>query len=196
MKRTLILILVITIFSCKNEKNQETETHIFESDNAELISIYISDQTDRNSHDINWDEVSKRDSLRRIRVNEILESNGIITARDFKNAAMVFLHGNDSSDYGKAVRFMKKAIELDSTINKWLFAAASDRYLLSIGEPQIYGTQYIKMGDEPWKIALIDTSKITDAERIEYGVETLNQQIQKVILMNSENHNYDDGHGH
>ena len=196
MKRTFILILVITIFSCKNEKKQETETQIFELDNAELISIYISDQTDRNSHDLNWHEVSKRDSLRRIRVNEILESNNIVTARDNKNAAMVFLHGKDSTDYGKAVRFMKKAIELDSTINKWLFAAATDSYLLSKGEPQIYGTQYIKMGDEPWKIALIDTSKITDAERIEYGVETLNQQIQKVIIMNSENHDHDDGHGH
>jgi hypothetical protein len=196
MKSTFILILGITIFSCSNEKQQETETQIFELDNAELISIYISDQTDRNSHDINWDEVSKRDSLRRIRVNEILESNGIITARDHKNAAMVFLHGKDSADYGKAIRFMKKAIELDSTMNKWLFAAATDSYLLSIGEPQIYGTQYIKMGDEPWKVALIDTSKITDAVRIEYGVETLNQQIQKVILMNSENHDYDDGHGH
>lgn len=196
MKRTFILMLVVSTFSCSNQKEPETETQIFELDNAELISIYISDQTDRNSHDINWDEVGKRDSLRRIRVNEILESNDIITARDHKNAAMVFLHGKDSTDYGKAVRFMKKAIELDSTMNKWLLAAATDSYLLSTGKPQIYGTQYIKMGDEPWKIALIDTSVITDTERIEYGVETLNQQIQKVILMNSENHNHDDGHGH
>lgn len=196
MKRTLILILVITIFSCKNEKKQEVEKQLFELDNAELISIYISDQSDRNSHDINWYEVRKRDSLRKIRVNEILESNNIKTARDNKNAAMVFLHGNDSTDFGKAVRLMKKAIELDSIINKWLFAAATDSYLLSKGEPQIYGTQYFKMGDEPWKIALIDTTKITDAERIEYGVETLNQQIQKVIQMNSKNHDYDDGHGH
>jgi hypothetical protein len=196
MKRTFILILVITIFSCKNENKPESEAQIFELDNAELIGIYISDQTDRNSHEIHWDEVSKRDSLRRIRVNEILESNGIITAIDHKNAAMVFLHGKDSTDFKKAIRFMKKAIELDSTMNKWLLAAATDSYLLSKGEPQIYGTQYIKMGDEPWKVALIDTSKITDAVRIEYGVETLNQQIQKVILMNSENHNHDDGHGH
>ncbi len=196
MKRTLFLILVITIFSCKNEKKQETETQIFELDNTELIGIYISDQADRNAHNINWSEVNKRDSIRRVRVNEILESNTIKTAKDYRNAAMVFLHGNDSTDYGKAVRFMKKAIELDSTINKWLFAAATDSYLLSKGEPQIYGTQYFKMGDEPWKIALIDTSKITDAERIEYGVETLHQQIQKVIKLNSENNDHDDGHGH
>jgi len=196
MKRIFIFILVITMFSCKNEKKSATEKQLFESDNTELIGIYISDQSDRNAHNIDWHEVSKRDSLRRIKVNEILESNKIITARDYRNAAMVFLHGNDSTDYGKSVKLMKKAIDLDSTINKWLFAAATDSYLLSKGEPQIYGTQYFKKGDEPWRIALIDTSKITDAQRIEYGVETLNQQIHKIIQMNSGNHDDGDGHGH
>jgi len=87
---------------------------------------------------------------------------------------------------------MKKAIDLDSTINKWLLAATTDRYLLSKGEPQIYGTQFYKEGDEPWILSEIDTTKITDAERIEYGVETLAEQRLKVIKMNSENH----GHGH
>ena len=83
---------------------------------------------------------------------------------------------------------MKKAIEKDSTINKWLFAAATDRYLLSKGEPQIYGTQYQKMGDKPWKLGKIDTTKISDDERIKYGVETLAEQREKVKQMNSENH--------
>ncbi|RXP47048.1 hypothetical protein EC396_13030 [Lutibacter sp. HS1-25] len=194
MKRIFTFILIITMFSCKNEKKSATEKQLFESDNTELIGIYISDQSDRNDHNIDWLEVGKRDSLRRIKVNEILESNKIITARDYRNAAMVFLHGNDSTHYEKSVKLMKKAIDLDSTINKWIYAAATDSYLLSKGEPQIYGTQYFKKDDEPWRIALIDTSKISDAQRIEYGVETLNQQIHKVIQMNSGNH--DDGDGH
>lgn len=101
---------------------------------------------------------------------------------------MIFQHGNDSTDYGKAVKFMKQAIKLDSTINKWLLAATIDRYLLSKQEPQIYGTQYHKMGDEPWKLAKIDTTIITDKERIEYGVETLSEQKQKVIDMNNDVH--------
>ena len=86
---------------------------------------------------------------------------------------------------------MKKAIELDSTIDKWLLAATTDRYLLSKGEPQIYGTQYLKMGDEPWKLAEIDTIKISDTERVEYGVETLAEQSEKVKQMNSENHGHE-----
>jgi tetratricopeptide (TPR) repeat protein len=97
---------------------------------------------------------------------------------------MVFQHGGDSTAYGMAVRLMKKSIELDSTANKWLLAAATDRYLLSKGEPQIYGTQYQKMRDEPWKLGKIDTTQVTDAERIEYGVETLAQQREKVKNMN------------
>lgn len=192
MKRTLLLILIITISSCKTDKKQESEKQIIEIDNAELIEIYEKDQNDRMTDNINWFEVNKRDSLRRMRVHQLLDSGKVKTGKDFKSAAMVFQHGNDSIDYGLAVNLMKKAIEKDSTINKWLFAAATDRYLLSKGEPQIYGTQYQKMGDEPWKLGEIDTTKISDAERIKYGVETLTEQREKVKQMNSENH----GHEH
>lgn len=192
MRRALLMILALTILNCKMEKKQEFEKKAIEIDNAELIEIYEKDQNDRKTDDINWQEVGKRDSLRRIRVDKILSSNKIKTAKDYKNAAMVYQHGNDSTDYGKAVRLMKKAIQLDSTIDKWLFAATTDRYLLSKGEPQIYGTQYHKMGDDPWKLAEIDTTKISDAERIKYGVETLAEQRAKVKQMNSENH----GHEH
>ena len=178
--------------SCKTEKKQEPEKQIVEIDNTELIEIYENDQNDRMTDNINWLEVNKRDSLRRVRVHQLLDSGKVKTGKDFKNAAMVFQHGKDSTDYGLAVSLMKKAIEKDSTINKWLFAAATDRYLLSKSELQIYGTQYQKMGDEPWRLGEIDTTKISDAERIKYGVETLAEQREKVKQMNSENH----GHEH
>lgn len=192
MKVTFYLILVITILSCKTEKKQNSEKQIIESDNTELIEIYENDQNDRMTDNIDWFEVNKRDSFRRVRVHQLLDSGKVKTAKDLKNAAMVFQHGKDSTDYGLAVSLMKKAIAKDSTINKWLFAAATDRYLLSKGEPQIYGTQYQKMGDEPWKLGKIDTTKISDAERIKYGVETLSEQRKKVKQMNSENN----GHEH
>jgi len=188
MKKTIIVILIASIFSCKNEEKLVTEKQVAEIDNIELIEIYKNDQNDRKSDNINWFEVNKRDSLRRVRVHQLLDSGKVITAKDLKNAAMVFQHGKDSADYGLAVRLMEKAIHKDTTLNKWLFAATTDRYLLSKGEPQIYGTQYRKMGDEPWKLAEIDTTKISDAERVIYGVETLAEQRQKVKEMNSGNH--------
>ncbi|MEW7278231.1 tetratricopeptide repeat protein [Aquimarina sp. 2201CG1-2-11] len=186
MKNALLIILIIGFTSCKsNKENSKTEIDEPIRDNAELIEIYRNDQADRQVDNIDWNVVSKRDSLRELRVYQLLDSNKVRTSKDYHNAAMIFQHGGDSIAYGMAVKLMEKSIELDSTTNKWLLAAAIDRYLLSKDEPQIYGTQYQKFGkDEPWQLGKMDTTKISDAERIEYGVETLAQQREKVKRMN------------
>ena len=157
------------------------------TDNPELMEIYEADQADRQTDNIDWSVVSKRDSLREVRIYQLLDSNKVQTSKDYHNAAMIFQHGGDSTAYGMAVKLMRKSVELDSTANKWLLAAAIDRYLLSKDEPQIYGTQYQKFGeDEPWQLGKMDTTKISDAERIEYGVETLAAQRERVKQMNSK----------
>jgi tetratricopeptide (TPR) repeat protein len=181
MKKLAFAIIVLIAFSCNQKSDKESEVIL---DNDELVEIYKADQADRQTQPIDWIVVSKRDSLREVRIYELLDSNKVRTSLDYHNAAMIFQHGGDSVAYGMAVTLMRKSIELDSTANKWLLAAAIDRYLLSKGEPQIYGTQYWKMKDQPWELREIDTTKITDAERIEYGVETLAQQREKVIRMN------------
>ncbi|WMN12055.1 hypothetical protein QYS49_32245 [Marivirga salinae] len=186
MKTNALLILLIVLVSCEGNKEHDSDASNEPiADNSELIEIYENDQGDRQTDNINWMEVNRRDSLRRERVFELLDSNKVRTSKDYQHAAMVFQHGGDSSAYAMAVKLMEKSIELDSTANKWLLAAATDRYLLSIGEPQIYGTQYQKMGDKPWKLGEIDTTQVTDAERIEFGVETLAQQREKVKRMNN-----------
>ena len=188
MKKIVLLIMILGIISCK-QKQEKPNTEVVEqaSDNQELIEIYKNDQSDRRSENIDWSAVSKRDSLREVRIYELLDSNKVNTSLDYHNAAMIFQHGGDSTAYGMAVKLMKKSIELDSTANKWLLAAAIDRYLLSKDEPQIYGTQYQRKGqNEPWELGKIDTTRITDAERIEYGVETLAQQREKVKRFNSK----------
>ncbi|MBN1967899.1 MAG: tetratricopeptide repeat protein [Candidatus Delongbacteria bacterium] len=183
MKNLAFAIIVLIAFSCNHKSDKESEVIL---DNEELVEIYKADQADRQTQPIDWNIVSKRDSLREVRIYELLDSNKVRTSLDYHNAAMIFQHGRDSVAYAMAVKLMKKSIELDSTANKWLLAAAIDRYLLSKGEPQIYGTQYWKMKDQPWELREIDTTKITDAERIEYGVETLAQQKVKVKRMNSK----------
>ena len=172
MKKIIITILVVSVLSCKSEKDKII------TDNIELSEIHEQDQLDRQTR-LDWSKVNKRDSVRRVRVHQLLDSNKVVTAKDYKHAAMVFQHGNGPEDYGLAVELMEKAIALDSTINKWLLAATTDRYLLSKGEPQIYGTQYRKMNGGPWKLADIDTTKISDEQRIKFGVETLAEQREK-----------------
>ncbi len=182
----LIIFISAFIASCITTKDN-TKTAFQEPliDNVELSEIYQNDQADRRVDKIDWNVVSRRDSLREVRVYQLLDSNKVNTSKDYHHAAMIFQHGGDSTAYGMAVKLMRKSIELDSTANKWLLAAAIDRYLLSKNEPQIYGTQYRKYQDKPWELAKIDTTKISDAERLEYGVETLAQQKIKVKRMNS-----------
>lgn len=185
--KLIVAILIFTITtSCKIKKQAYPSTETF-NNNPELIEIYKKDQSDRsgNYDDVDWDLLGKNDSLRRIRVIQLLDSNKVHTSLDYKNAAMIFQHGLDSTHYRMAVELMKKSVDLDSTANKWLLAAAIDRYLLSKNEPQIYGTQYYRKGvDKPWESAEIDTIKISDAERLKYGVPTLAQQKERVKAMN------------
>lgn len=155
------------------------------ADNAEIQRMYDEDQSARKVANINWTELNKADALRRRRVDELLDSNKVRTGQDFYRSAMIFQHGTDTLASAKAIKLMKQALDLDSTVNKWLLAAAIDRHLMRKGMPQIYGTQYIMMGQNgKWRRYQIDTTKVTDQERRDYHVETLAEQLEKERRMN------------
>ncbi|MGS2740898.1 DUF6624 domain-containing protein [Sinomicrobium sp. M5D2P17] len=187
MKNVILFTLAAFFCSCQNHKSENKVIVGKAEDNPELKKIYTADQVDQNTIDIDPLIIIKNDSLRRVRVLQLLDSNKVKTSKDYENAAMIFQHGSDSTDYGLAVKLMKKAIAQDSTTNKWLLAAATDRYLLHTGKPQIYGTQYRKDGDGSWKLLEIDTTVITDDERIKFGVGTLVQQRERAKDMNRVN---------
>ena len=92
-------------------------------DNEELKELYRTDQADRSTADIDWSIVSVNDSIRQARVYQLLDSNLVVTSNDYANAAMIFQHGRDSTDYRMVVELMTKAIELDPSRSKWLLAA-------------------------------------------------------------------------
>jgi len=154
-------------------------------DNPELITMYNEDQGARMVANINWMVLSKQDSTREVRVYELIKEGKVVTGKDHYHTAMIFQHGRDTAASGMAVRQMRKAIELDSTISRWLLAAAIDRDLMRKGKPQIYGTQYVKMGQNAkFERYTIDSTKITDAERRLYNVESLAEQKVKERNMN------------
>lgn len=153
--------------------------------NAELQKMYDEDQNSRSISNIDWSILSKQDKLREIRVFELIKEGKIITGKDYYNSAMIFQHGSDTVASGMAVKQMRMAIELDSTVNRWLLAAAIDRDLMRRGKPQIYGTQYVKMGQNAkFERYNIDTTQVTDAERKYYKVETLAEQKIKERNLN------------
>jgi tetratricopeptide (TPR) repeat protein len=186
MNKIRLILILLVIVSCKENSEKKSDIEVFTS-NEELKEIYKEDQADRQSPNIDWSVVSDRDKQRQERVYELLDSILVRTSEDYANAAMVFQHGGDTIASGMAVKLMKKAVELDSSRSKWLLAAAIDRDLMRRGKPQIYGTQYRRMGpDEPWELYELDTTKVTDKKRREYGVETLAEQREKLMMMNKK----------
>lgn len=156
------------------------------NDNTELKQMAEEDQKARMTGQINWAVLNKEDSLRRIRVFELLKENKVQTANDYLNSGIIFQHGNDTIASGMAVKTFKKAIEMNPALNRWWYAAAVDRDLMRKGKPQIYGTQYIKnkKTDGKWLRYEIDTTQITDEQRKYYSVETLKEQEEKLRQMN------------
>jgi tetratricopeptide (TPR) repeat protein len=153
--------------------------------NTELQKMYDADQFARSAGSkIDWLLLFEQDSVRKMRVYEMVREGKVITAKDHYNAAVIFQHGGDSAAFGMAVKHIRKAIELDSTVNKWLLAAAIDRHLMSRGKPQIYGTQYWKNPNGKWARYRIDTTQVTDTERKYYHVPTIAEQKIKERNMN------------
>ena len=162
-------------------------TKKFGNDNRELWTIVDADQEDREG---TIDDVKKaigRDHERLARVKEIVAAGGLKTSQDYFNAALVFQHGSTPDDYQKAHELAMKSAEIDPSNMraKWLAAAAQDRYLRSIGKPQIYGTQF-KLIDGVWKLEPIDESAVTDEDRAKWGVPPLAQQKRRAEEMNKK----------
>jgi hypothetical protein len=91
---------------------------------------------------------TSRDDQRLARTRQLLDAGHVTSPEDRLNAAMVFQHGNDSSDYRTAYELASAACStgVDSKVwpeelADWLRRAAYDRWMLSVGRPQEYGTQ-------------------------------------------------------
>ncbi|MFH0733088.1 MAG: hypothetical protein V1773_01405 [bacterium] len=156
-------------------------------DNIKLKKMYEEDQSSRKVEKIDWVKLSKEDSVRRIKVYKMIGQNMLSTANDYFYAAMIFQHGKDSTSYKLANDYSKKAAGMDTTnaLFRWLSAASYDRYVLSIGKPQIYGTQFLIIKNK-YYLSDFDTTKVTDAERIYYGTRTLKEIRDYLTTQNGE----------
>jgi tetratricopeptide (TPR) repeat protein len=165
-----IIHSILLLFICFNGLSQS-------KNNIELEKIYDEDQMLSNERGLQnyW---FLEDSIREVRVYEMLKEDKIKTGKDFYHSAMIFYHSNDTLASSLAVAHIKKALELDSTIvNKWLLPATIDKYLVLRKKPQIYGTQYKKRTNGlKYERYEIDKSQITDKERKYYGIETIAEQ--------------------
>ena len=101
------------------------------------------------------------------------EAGSLRTGKDFYRAAMVLQHASRPEDYLLAHEFCLAALAKGDQDARWLAAATEDRYLMNVGRPQRFGTQYRSDGpDRPVRLYEIGPG-VTDALRREMGVPSL-----------------------
>jgi hypothetical protein len=156
------------------------------SDNPELSHLYDEDQADRKPGEgkpIDWTVVGPRDHVRESRVKDLYKSGALRTGKDYHRAAMVLQHARQPDDYLLAHEFCVAALAKGEREARWLAAATEDRFLMNIGRPQRFGTQYRSSGNEPVRLYEV-SPEVTDSLRAELGVPPLAEARKRETSMN------------
>jgi hypothetical protein len=110
----------------------------------------------------------------------LLAQGRVKTADDFYHAAFILQHGTKPADYLLAHSLALAAAARGKTEAQWIAAATLDRYLMAIGQPQIYGTQYVRDARAGAAAGLTmdpyDRTLVPDTLRTALGVPTLAEQ--------------------
>ena len=131
------------------------------ADNLELRQLFADDMHDRGSEPFEFDDHGKRllpakewkevpdgvlakhDTARRARVREMLNAGTIRTVKDYTFASFIFQHGATPDDYLLAHVLGMVAASKGDKMGRWIAAATLDRYLQSIKQSQVFGTQFV-----------------------------------------------------
>jgi hypothetical protein len=146
-------------------------------DNPEMERLFSEDQADRQDPTkIDWSVVSPRDEARKARTRALLADGKLRSGKDFHAAAFIFQHGGEPEDFLLAHSLAIAAVARGETGSTWIAAATLDRYLQSIGQPQIYGTQFKAGKGEKSTEGAYDRALVPDALRAVLGVPSLAEQ--------------------
>lgn len=161
---------------------------------AQMQTIFAADQVDRQG-DIDWEAVGTRDLEREKQVLKLLENGRLFTGKDLLAAAYVFHHGSCPNHYLLAHTLAKQAIVVRGARPKWMYASTLDRWLLSTGQPQKYGTQpavintvfdfYTGRAQACERTEAPIDPAVTDAERARYDVQPLTE-LQALYAQSDE----------
>lgn len=112
------------------------------ADDPEMEAIFAADQADRSPVSPAAAAVLiGKDQQRRLATRKLLEAGRLRSGPDFQRAAFVFQHGDRPDDYLLAHSLALAALARGHPEAGWIAAATLDRFLISTGRRQIYGTQ-------------------------------------------------------
>lgn len=146
-----------------------------ESPEAELARLAEEQISDL---DAEGEERVQRGKQRRERVAQLYAQGAVESAQGYYHAALVMLYGEDVAHYDLARTFARRAADMGEPRAWSVVAAAWDRALVARGQPQRFGTQFIRENGR-WSLGNVDPA-VTDGERAMYGVPPLWVQQQSV----------------
>ncbi|MBN2678594.1 MAG: hypothetical protein JXR32_11095 [Anaerolineaceae bacterium] len=143
-----------------------------------MAGLFLADQAIRqfpSQADIH--RMDSEDTQRRLIVMSLLKEGRIHSPRNLVCAAFIFQHGDCSEHYLLANQLARIAMDADYLDARWIYAASLDRYLVSQGKQQKYGTQFHWVNGE---FILYPTDpNTTDAERAAMEVPPLVESVNK-----------------
>lgn len=155
-------------------------------DNDDMARMFAEDQAARQSSDADWDAISAADARRRAAVQSLMEAGLLCTGNDLYFAAFIFQHGGQPEDYLKAHALAVVAASKGRRGASWIAAATLDRYLQSIGQKQIYGTQFLFPDDSTVSQEPFDRTLLPDSIRLLAGVPGLADQEQQRVRIEED----------
>ena len=161
-----LMLLVSPRFGQQNEAAAQTGGKA----KSILRKIYDEDQKDRT------DEAG--DARRRERVRQLMREGRVHSGEDFYYAAFIFQHGQKPADYLFAHVLAVTAVSKGFKGAIWLSAATLDRYLHSIKQPQIFGTQFGSLYDSSDDQGSFDREMLSDALRADWCVAPYSTQTK------------------
>ena len=173
----ILTLCVIALRSWSTLRSAQAQAPAFK-DNEELARLHREDQDDRspaNIKDIDWAKVGPRDKARLARVKALYSQNVLHTGADYYHAAMILQHSDIPEDFLLAHEFCVVAISKgkNDKDTRWLAAASEDRFLMNIGRPQRFATQYrTESITAPLRLYKVDEG-VTDELRRALNVPTL-----------------------
>ena len=140
-----------------------------------LADLVAADQADR----VRWNpRIERRDTRRNRQLHRLVSHDRVCTPHEHAQAATILLHSMDPSDHLLAHTLSWWAMSQGEDSARWISAAAFDRWHVSRGLPQWYGTQ---MRQNEGRTCLIDLiGGATDEDRAAMNVPPLADLVQKV----------------
>lgn len=159
--------------------------------NEALSRLQAADQADRTPgpNGIDWSKISARDQARRKAVLKWLASGAIRTADDYFNAAVIMQHGDSVQDATMALAFATLAARLDPGRKeaRQMTAMSWDRLLEDKGQPQWYGTQFVRSARTgAWVLYPVQAQVVSEQERLALGLPSLAEDKAHLAAINAK----------